>query len=88
MEAYRLDVAEFEARFATERACRDYLFRLRWADGFSCPRCGRDKAWPVRGLPWQCAYCFRSILRPAALHGDRASILTACRFAEKEGISL
>jgi transposase-like protein/ribosomal protein L37AE/L43A len=57
MEDYPEDLAQFEARFATERACRDYLFRLRWAEGFRCPRCGRDKAWPVRGVLWQCAHC-------------------------------
>lgn len=57
MEDYPEDLAEFEARFATEQACRDYLFQLRWADGFRCPRCGRDKAWPVREVLWQCARC-------------------------------
>src|ERR1039457_6636580 len=30
MEEYPLDLSEFEAWFATEQACRDYLFRLRW----------------------------------------------------------
>src|SRR5262252_4247175 len=25
-----------------------YLAQLRWPDGFSCPRCRADKAWPVR----------------------------------------
>lgn len=36
---------DFEQRFATEKACQDYLFRLRWPEGFRCPRCGHDKAW-------------------------------------------
>lgn len=26
--------------FSTEEACREYLFHLRWPDGFCCPRCG------------------------------------------------
>ena len=30
---------EFEKRFATEEACRAYVARLRWPDGFVCPRC-------------------------------------------------
>ena len=38
-EDYPRTLIEFEARFATERACRDYLARLRWTDGFICPRC-------------------------------------------------
>ena len=31
---------EFEAWFGSEAACRTYLRRLRWADGFVCPACG------------------------------------------------
>ena len=30
----------FQERFSTEEACREYLFKLRWANGFSCSRCG------------------------------------------------
>lgn len=44
-------------RFATEAACREYLFQLRWPDGFVCARCGCRKSWPVRGVLWQCAGC-------------------------------
>src|SRR6202790_59983 len=56
MDDYPRPVPEFEARFATEGACRVYLSRLRWPDGFRC-RCGEAKAWwTARGL-WQCAAC-------------------------------
>ncbi len=48
---------ELESRFSSEEACRQYLFALRWADGFVCPRCGGKAAWPTgRGL-WLCADC-------------------------------
>ena len=57
MEDYPRNLAEFEARFATDEACRDYLFRLRWPEGFCCPRCGRGKAWPVRKVLFECAHC-------------------------------
>ena len=57
MEDYPRDLAEFERRFATEDACRTYLRRLRWPEGFRCPRCGQSKAWPVREVWWQCAGC-------------------------------
>lgn len=30
---------EFDEWFATEAACRDYLVRLRWPNGFRCPHC-------------------------------------------------
>ena len=48
---------EFETEFKTEKACREYLFRLRWPQGFHCPRCGQTKAWPLRSARWQCAGC-------------------------------
>jgi len=57
MEDYPRSLAEFEARFATEAACWDYLARRRWPDGFVCPRCGGHQAWhTVRGL-WHCRRC-------------------------------
>src|SRR5450631_1706748 len=37
---------EMEQWFRDEAACRDYIGRLRWPDGFICPHCG------VSGEPW------------------------------------
>ncbi|MCP3953773.1 MAG: transposase [Desulfobacterales bacterium] len=31
---------EFDKRFSTEQACRDYLIDMKWPDGFNCPKCG------------------------------------------------
>jgi hypothetical protein len=45
MEDYPKTILELERRFATEEACREYLFGLRWPDGFACPRCQGDSAW-------------------------------------------
>ena len=67
MEDYPRDLAEFEAWFATEEACRDYLFRLRWPEGFRCPRCEHARAWPVRKLWLQCASCGRQTERKALI---------------------
>jgi transposase-like protein len=50
---------ELEAQFSTEEACRDYLFDLRWPEGFVCPRCGSRKAWPRGGLLGECVQCGR-----------------------------
>jgi transposase-like protein len=48
---------ELERRFSKEQACREYLFALRWPEGFACPRCGGGRAWPMeRGL-WLCRAC-------------------------------
>lgn len=57
MEDYPGTLMEFERRFSTEEACREYLFRLRWPGGFSCPRCGHVKAWPMKGALLRCVRC-------------------------------
>ncbi len=59
MEDYPQTLAEFERRFATADACRAYLVRLRWPNGFRCPQCGGAKAWPVRTVLLQCTACGR-----------------------------
>jgi transposase-like protein len=61
VEDYPRDLLELEARFSTEEACRAYLFKLRWPDGFLCPRCDGRKAWPASDLLWECARCHRQI---------------------------
>jgi transposase-like protein len=44
-EDFPKTLPEFEARFGTEEQCRDFLEKLRWHDGFVCPRCKRKDAW-------------------------------------------
>ena len=61
MEDYPRTLAELEARFSSEEACRDYFSRLRWPEGFRCPRCGEAKTWPLRSGRWQCAGCGHQI---------------------------
>jgi len=50
-------LAEFEDWFDTDQACREYLFRLRWPEGFRCPRCNGRQFWPVRSVLMQCQAC-------------------------------
>ena len=33
--------------FATEEQCADYLYRLRWPEGFICPRCGSIRGYVI-----------------------------------------
>jgi len=57
MEDYARTLAELEKRFATEEACVQYLFALRWPDGFVCPRCAGRKAWTAKRGLLVCASC-------------------------------
>jgi len=57
VEEYPRTLTELEANFGTEEACRAYLARLRWPEGFRCPRCGSGRSWPVRGVLLECAGC-------------------------------
>jgi len=61
MEDYPSNLMAFNARFATEEACREYLFRLRWPEGFRCPGCGGRKAWATKRGLWHCSGCDRQV---------------------------
>jgi transposase-like protein/ribosomal protein L37AE/L43A len=61
MDDYPRNLQEFDARFGTEEACRNYLVKLRWPEGFICPHCGETKAWAVREVLWQCAGCAKQV---------------------------
>ena len=56
-EDYPRNILELEERFATEEACREYLARLRWPDGFVCPRCGAGSGWPASRGRLICGGC-------------------------------
>jgi len=36
---------EFQKEFSTEETCAQHLRKMRWPDGFRCPRCGHAEAW-------------------------------------------
>jgi len=58
MKEYPMTFDEFIKRFMTEKQCRDYLYQLRWPDGFVCPKCGKaGKAWPIGDVFFKCSYC-------------------------------
>ena len=49
---------EFQERFQAEEDCFQYLKKLRWPDGFCCPKCGHTKAYFMkRRNVFQCTNC-------------------------------
>lgn len=56
-EDYPRTLLDLERRFSNRETCSQYLFALRWPEGFVCPRCGGKAVWPMsRGL-WLCRGC-------------------------------
>jgi transposase-like protein len=55
---YPADLSDFDRFFPDEDACTRYLERLRWRDGFVCPKCQQARdAWRMsRGL-LLCPHC-------------------------------
>ena len=53
-----LSLLQFQKKFGAEKACQKQLFRLRWPEGFKCPRCGQAETYfhSKRHL-YQCKSC-------------------------------
>ena len=64
---------EFDRRFNSEQGCLEYLFNLRWPEGFICPQCGHNNYWKsARGL-YLCRSCehHQSVTAGTIFHGTR-----------------
>ena len=48
---------EFRSWFPDDAACVEYLAKLRWPNGFSCPRCGDGHNWRTGSGLWMCGRC-------------------------------
>ena len=57
MQDYPRTQVEFEHWFSSEEACRQYLSRLRWPNGFRCPRCQHGEAWQTARQLYHCKRC-------------------------------
>jgi transposase-like protein len=57
MDEYPQTLMEFEQQFFSEKACEDYIIRLRWPNGFRCPQCQYEKAWLTKRKLFHCARC-------------------------------
>ena len=84
----------FQSWFPDERACREFLARVRWGEKFTCPVCEGHDAWTTaRGL-WMCRRCGRQTSVTAGtifhrshypLHTWFAAMWFVC--AQKNGVS-
>ena len=60
MQYEEMTFKEFVERFQTEQNCREYMFNIRWPNGYECPKCGNHEYGFVqyRNL-YQCKKCGR-----------------------------
>ena len=78
MPDYPRSLVDFQRRFPDDAACANYLFALRWPDGFRCPACGHDRAWALKTKPWtyECRACRHqaSLKAGTLLHGSKLAL--------------
>ncbi|MBZ4655737.1 MAG: hypothetical protein JG759_285 [Thermoanaerobacter sp.] len=49
---------EFKNKFNSEDACREHLFKMRWPDGFKCPKCGNETYYVISTRNrYECTAC-------------------------------
>lgn len=55
-----INLLQFQKRFTTEEACQEHLFKLKWPEGYRCPKCGHTHAYETktrRLTLYECAKC-------------------------------
>ena len=58
MKMPEMSLLTWQKKYGTEKACSKALFKVRWPDGFYCPRCGCKKAsYITTRKTHQCSQC-------------------------------
>lgn len=76
--AYPRTLAEFDRQLGTEEQCRAFLVKLRWPEGFRCPRCSSREAWTTERNLMHCRQCGRqtSVTAGTVFHRTRKPLRT------------
>lgn len=61
MKKYPESLQELFDLFPTEESCRDYLFQVRFANGFVCPNCKNKEYWKYQTGLLRCKSCGKDI---------------------------
>jgi len=70
--------ADFKTNFGTEEACRQWLARTKWSQGFVCPRCKGGGSWIASRKVYQCGRCRKqtSLTSDTIFHATRKPLRT------------
>ncbi len=77
-EHYPKDFQEFLAKFKTDEDCWNYIFEIRWPDGYICPKCkNSNKYWLTEQKLIHCSSCGYQVSIPGGtiFHGIRKPLL-------------
>ena len=76
-EQYPKDFQEFLAQFKSEDDCWNYIFDIRWPNGFVCPKCSGSKYWLTEQKLIHCSSCGyqASVTGGTIFHGTRKPLL-------------
>ncbi|MFB6367929.1 IS1595 family transposase [Paenibacillus elgii] len=74
-----MTLKRFQEKFHSDDACREHLFQIRWANGFSCPKCEHAAFYflETRKL-YQCTRCKHqaSVTAGTIMHKSHTPLLT------------
>lgn len=94
VEKYPKDFQEFLLQFRTDDDCWDYLFEMRWPNGFTCPKCKCNKYWITEKKLIHCITCEHqaSVTAGTIFHGTRKPLILWFHIiwwvvAQKTGVS-
>ena len=76
LEDFPKSEIDFEDRFSNDQACYQYLFQLKWPDGFKCSSCGHRGFWVSAKNIYICTRCEHNVSLSAGtiMHGTKKPV--------------
>jgi transposase-like protein len=77
MQQEEMNFIDFMERFKTEQDCQDHFFKIRWPNGFKCPKCGHEEYFFLKGRHhYECCHCGHqtSLTAGTVMHGSHTGL--------------
>ena len=78
MQQKLLTFLQLKKMFKNEESCREHLFKVRWSNGFKCPKCGHTEYYEIKSRHlFQCTKCQHqaSVTSGTIFHKTRVSLV-------------